>query len=371
MADGFSFLKKLAKPSFSLSFLKTKPSRFIGIDIGGYSGKVVQLRYQSERAVLETYGELLNEGYLKRSDSAGGGGILRFLDEELGTLIKDLLRESNVTTNEAICTVPAAAAFITTISFPRTLEREIPQAVPYEARKYVPIPIAEVVLEWMVLEEAEAREEIAVLLIAVPREIVEKFRRIAEIAGLNLRALEVEPFSTARALVGQEMSPVGVVNLGHRSTVISFMDRGVIGTVHTLSRGSEELTRALERGLAVGNERAEAMKREVGLSERIEEREISAIIASLVETLLAEIARLVSLYNRRAPRKIQRLSLTGGGSHLKGIVEFAATKLGVEVTRGNPFNRLVTPAVLGPILSEIGPNFSAAVGAALREITVR
>ena len=354
-----------------MSFLKTKPSRVIGVHIGGYSSKVVQLRYESERAVLETYGELLNEGYLKRPQASGGGGMLQFLDQDIGALVKDLLRESNVTTNEAICTIPTTTAFITAISFPRTLEREISQAVPYEARKYVPIPIAEVVLEWMILEEAEVKEEIMVLLVAVPREIVEKFRRVAEIAGLNLRALEVECFSTVRSLIGQDMSPLGIINLGHQSTTLTLADRGIVRAVHTLSRGSQELTRVLERGLAVGSERAEAMKRETGLSERIEEREISSVIAPLVETLFAEIARLVALYNRRAGRKVQRLNLTGGGAHLKGIVEFAASKLGLEVTRGNPFARLVTPAILGPILSEIGPNFSTAIGAALREISIR
>jgi type IV pilus assembly protein PilM len=371
VAADFSFLKKLARPSFSLSFLKAKPSRVIGLHIGGYSSKVVQLRHERERAVLETYGELLNEGYLKRREAAGGGGMLQFLDQDIGTLVKDLVRESNVTTVEAICTVPTTAAFITPISFPRALEREIPQAVPYEARKYVPIPIAEVVLEWMILEEAEAKEEIAVLLVAVPREIVEKFRRMAEIAGLNLRALEVECFSTVRSLIGQDMSPFGIINLGHQSTTVTFADRGIVRSVHTLSRGSQELTRALERGLGVGSERAEAMKRDTGLSERIEDGEIVSIIAPLAETLFAEIARLVSLYNRGAPRKVQRLNLTGGGAHLKGIVEFAASNLGLEVTRGNPFSRLVTPPVFSTILTEIGPNFSTAIGAALREISMR
>jgi len=344
----------------------------LGVNVGAFSTKVVQLRYEKERAVLETYGELLNQGYLKHPEAGRGDGTLHYLDQDLGALVMDVVREANATTRDAVMTIPAAAAFITTISFPRTLEHEIAQAVPYEARKYVPIPIAEVLLEWMVLEDASAAaDEITVLLIAVPREVVDKSRRVAERSGLVLRGIEVEPFSMVRSLIGYDNTPTLVINLGHQSTTLVFADRGMVRMAHTLSHGSQDLTRALERALSVSAERAEAVKRDVGLSERIEEREITSVITPLMETLFSEIERMISLYHRRASHKIQKVNLTGGGAGLKGIVEFAASKFGLEVTRGSPFARLVTPPFLQPVLKEIGPVFSVAVGAALRELTPR
>jgi len=367
----FSFLKKIGKPHLSFSFLKSKPASMLGINIGAFSTKVVQLRYQKERAVLETYGELLNARYLQHPEAGRGDGTLHYLDQDLGALLTDVLRESNVTARDGVMTIPAAAAFITTISFPRSLEHEIASAVPYEARKYVPIPIAEVLLEWMVLEDADARDEITVLLIAVSREVVEKYRRIAERGGVTLRGIEVEPFSMARSLVGYDNTPTLVINFGHQSTTLVFVERGLIRMAHTLGHGSHDLTVALTRALAVSAERAEQVKREVGISERIEEREITSVITPLIETLFAEIERMISLYHRRAPHKIQKVNLTGGGGNLKGMVEFAASKFGLEVTRGSPFTRLVTPPFLQPVLKEIGPVFSVAVGAALRELTPR
>ncbi|TSD02942.1 MAG: hypothetical protein Greene071436_367 [Parcubacteria group bacterium Greene0714_36] len=200
---------------------------------------------------------------------------------------------------------------------------------------------------------------------------MEKFRRVSQGAGITLRSLEVEPFSLVRSLAGHDQSPMVIVNIGHLSTTLTFVDKGYIRLVHTMSRGSHELTLALERGLAVGRDRAEQVKRDIGLSERIEEREIASVLTPLVETLFAEIARAMALYNRRAPRKIQRVNITGGGAHLKGIIEYGASRLGVEVARGNPFARLVTPPFLQPLLNDIGPNFSTAVGAALKEFTPR
>lgn len=366
-----SFLKKLIPPRLSLKFLASKPSSVVGINIGSISTKVVQLRYDAERAILETYGELLNAGYLKNPDSVTQWGSLHYLDKDIALLLTDILRESNVTARDGIFSIPASAAFLTLMSFPRTLEHEIAAAVPYEARKYVPVPISEVVFEWMIVESGEQQDNINVLLVAVPREVVDKISRVAELANIKLLALEVEPFSMVRSLVGRDNTPTAIVNLGHQSTTLVLADRGTLQLAHTIGRGSQELTRAMERGLAVGAERADLVKKEVGLSERIEELEITSVIAPLVEVLLSEVDRLISVYNRKATRKIQKINLTGGGANLKGIVEYAASKFGVEVTKGNPFSRVVTPPFMAPILREIGPGFSVAVGLALREITTR
>lgn len=371
VAVDLSFLKKIAKPSLSLSLFSGHPSRIVGIDVGAFSTKVVQLRHAAERATLETYGELINQPYLRHPDGGGGTGVMRFSDVDIGGIVRDVLRESNATARDAVFAIATSAAFVTTISFPRAMEGEIASAVPYEARKYVPIPISEVVLEWMVLESAEEQEDIAVLLIAVPRETIEKIRRVADAAKIQIRGLELESFSMARSLVGYENTPTLIINFGHQSTTAAFVERGFVRAAHAIGRGSYELTRALERGLGVGYERAEAMKREAGLSERMEEQEIASIAAPFVETLLAEIDRTLTLYNRKAARKIQKVNITGGGANLKGLVESVASKLGLEVMRGSPFGRLVTPPFLQPILKEIGPSFSAAAGAALREFTPR
>lgn len=341
----------------------------MGIDIGVFSTKVVQLRYEKERGILETYGELLNAGYYK--EGGAGGSFTHHSDNEIAAILKDVLKESNVTSKDAVFSVPASASFVTTVSFPLVPEKELASAIPFEARRYIPIPISEVVLDWDILGQNEERDTTEVLLIAVPKEVVEKYKRVAGLAGLNLRALEVETFSMIRSLGGNDPTPTIFINFGYQSTSLTIADRGRLRVSHNFSRGSNELTKTLERGLGVNQERAEAIKREVGLSEKLEEKEIVSVITPFVETLFAEIERFVAIYNRKAPRTVQKINLTGGGSNLRGIVEFTVAKFGIEVTRGNPFSRVVSPAFMQPILREIGPSFSVAVGLALHELTSR
>lgn len=361
------FLKKFQIPKFNLDFLKGGVEKVVGIDVGMFSTKVVQLRYESERAVLESYGELLNERYFK-SATAVGGGFLRYADNDLASLIKDVLLESNINTHDAVFSIPAASSFVVKITLPKITPKEVESAIPFEARKYIPIPMSEVILDWDILPSDE-RNQNDVLLVALSREIVEKYKRVAGIAGLNVRALEIETFSLVRSLVGHDPTPQAVINLGYRSTTLALIDQGKLRISHNFDRGSNELTKALERGLNVNQERAEQIKRDIGLGERIEEKEISSIMVPLLDMLFGEVGRVIDIYNRKTSRKIQKINLTGGGSQLKGVVEFAATTFGIEVGRGNPFSRVVSPAFMQPILREIGPYFSVAVGLGLHEIT--
>lgn len=363
-----SFLRKLKIPGFKFGSLSGAPTRVVGIDIGVSSSKVVQLKYDSGRAILETYGELQNEAYFKES-SGIGSGLVRYLDSKLAELVKDIIHESKVTTKEAVIAIPATSSFVATVSFPVISMAEIASAIPYEARKYIPISLSEVVMDWDVLPNDEATDKIEVLVVAVPRQMADKIKKVAEMAGLNLRAMEVETFSMTRSLIGRDQTPTAIINIGSQFTTIAMVDKARLRMSHNLSRGSNELTRALEHSLNLDTLQAEALKKESGLLDSPQgNKEAKSIMTPVVDVWLSDIERMLSLQNRKAPRKTQKVILTGSGSNLKGLVEYASAKFGVEVVKINPFSRVVTPPFIQPALQEIGPGFSVAVGLALHEI---
>ena len=51
-----------------------------------------------------------------------------------------------------------------------------------------------------------------------------------------------------------------------------------------------------------------------------------------------------------------------------GLLERAKKDLNIEVSRTNPFSKTEAPAFLQPVLEESGPEFSVAVGLALRQL---
>lgn len=369
---GISFLKKLKLPGLDFSFKKlVTPASFVGIDIGISSAKVVQLREESEKAVLETYGELKTGGYFKKAEGGFEGGALRFLDSEIAGFVSDLLREANVTTKEAIFAIPAVSSFVTMIDLPKTTRQEVASAVPFEARKYIPIPISEVVLDWEIVLDDDSSDKTHVLILAVPKEVINKYKRVAEIAKLNIRALEVETFSMVRSLIGHDQKTFAIVNIGAQSTTVAIIDKAVVHLSVNISRGSSAISLSLSRGLGITFDRADDLKKETGLSERAEEKEISGIISPIVDSLFSEVERVINVYNRKNIRKIERIILTGGGANLKGLIDYSAKRFGLEAGVGNPFARVTYPAFMRPIIKEIESDFAVAIGCALREITPR
>ena len=217
-----SFIKNFKIPEFSIPFFGAS-RRIVGIDIGVYSVKVAELEADRGRAVLKTYGELLGSTYLKEG-GGGGGGFLQYHDDEILQILTEVLRASNVRAKDAVVGIPSASSFVTTLAMPRMPKSELEQAIPFEARKYIPVPVKDVLLDWQILEGTGAGEEIEILLVAVPKDILERITKIVERSGLRLRGMEIESFSIMRSVLKNEFIPISIVHIGHQSSTILIAD---------------------------------------------------------------------------------------------------------------------------------------------------
>ena len=63
-----------------------------------------------------------------------------------------------------------------------------------------------------------------------------------------------------------------------------------------------------------------------------------------------------------------RIVLAGGGVNLKGLKEYAQKIFQTECIVANPFEKVEFPAFLEDILKMAGPEFSVAIGIALRKL---
>jgi hypothetical protein len=125
--------------SFLDSLFAKKEKSVLGVDIGSSSLKVVQLRKDHGKAVLETYGELALGPY-------GGsevGQATNLSAEQVTETLKDLLREAKVTTTSCGVSIPFARSLLTLVTLPyRKDPTEQKTVIELEARKYIPVPIA-------------------------------------------------------------------------------------------------------------------------------------------------------------------------------------------------------------------------------------
>jgi type IV pilus assembly protein PilM len=361
------------------SFFKAADTMSLGVDIGSASIKVVQLRKEKERAMLQTYGELALAGYAKGDD----GHAIVMVDDRLKEALADVLRESQVKATKAVVSLPLKNSFITTMTMPELTPSEMKDAITYEARKYIPIPIAETTIDWWVLPpqamdaaqqggasgafgDATRRHTTNVLLVAVPNDIINKYKSIFDGVGIKIEAFEIESFALARSAIRQEGGAVMIADLGASTTKLAMVEAGVVHAAHSIDQGAWRLTQALQQSLGVDFDRAELMKREFGIVHRPETQGAVSVMEPIVEALLAEGERFLLDWKRKGGRSISKVLIAGGGALLHGMDDAMVRKYGVEVEMINPFSKVLYPAFLEPSLKEIGSVFGNAVGLALR-----
>ena len=356
-----------------------KGESILGVDFGLSSLKIVQLRKEKERAILETYGEL-STGHYADID-VGRAAILS--EEKKTEILKDLLRESGAKAKTAVSSVSLKNSFVTTIELPKMSDRDLAQAIPYEARRYIPVPVSEVEMDWWVLPEGYSGEEkeskelkesdkeskkeaIKALLVVIHKDVLARQRLLLENTDLKSIAFEVEIFSIVRSSLGRELTPILLIDLGVSSTKMAIVDYGIVRAAHSLDKGGQDISDVLSHSLNIDFSRAEKIKRETGLSDQPEHREIKEVISPILDYIFSEAASFFADYRVRHGRSVSRVALTGGGALLKGIIGFSINKFGLEVSLADSFAKLEYPAFLEPALKEIGPTFATAVGLALR-----
>jgi type IV pilus assembly protein PilM len=366
----------IQKMVMSAKSLFKKNESVVGLDIGSSVIKVIQTRKEQGRAVLETYGELALGPY-------GGLDVGRATNlpaDKIVEAIKDLFREANVTAKIGSVSLPLSSALLTLIEVPAVDDEKLALMIPVEARKYIPVPITEVALDWIVIPkgvEQEAKdaagnpkqEKIQVMIVAIHNQVLKKYEDIVQKIGLEGASFEIEVYSSIRATIGRDMSPMMFIDMGAGITKLALVEQGIIKNVHIISRGSQEITIALSRALNISIAKAEKMKREIGLAGRDEEaRKVSALIESAASYVFTEANRVLLGYQNKNNKTINKIVLTGGGVMLKGLSEYAKKWLEAEVVFGDSFSKIESPAFLQAVLTDAGPEFSVAIGLALKKL---
>jgi type IV pilus assembly protein PilM len=351
--------------SFFSSLFKTKGQSVLGVDIGSSSLKVVQLRKEGGKAVLETYGELALGPY-------GGGEVGQATNlsaEQVSETLRDLLREAKVTTKSCGVSIPSSRSFITLVDLPYVADpKEQKTVIELEARKYIPVPASEVQLDWFIVPEAnpsksEVSKTVEVLLVAVHNDELAILEKTISEAGLEASFYEIEIFSTIRAAVDEPIKPVMVLDVGAGSTKSYVIEHGVVALSHSISLGSQEITRAIAVANNLSIARAEQLKKEKGLTEpNFSSPEM------VFSRIFAEARRVLIQYETSHKKSITSIVLTGGGGITKELGAYAKKTFSIDVRVANPFLKTEAPAFMRGVLEEIGPAFTVAVGLALRKL---
>lgn len=349
-------------------FFKKKRTFSLGIDIGRSTIKLCELEKVDERPMLNTYGMVVLPEGTERKKGAEKIGIIQ-------DSISRVVAEAGVASMSTTVSLSTSEVLIFEIDIPRVSSDRIEEEVKNVLFSQTDHDLSNKTIDWQVVEEfsgdsskGEYEVGFRILVSAAPDYLVDFYQSVFEGVGVELDSLEIESTSLVRSLVGTDSSPIVILDIGYGDASISLIDRGHARIARKSQFGGQSITRALSRGLGIEQAEAEQFKRDHGFFIDEETFEISEAVRVPLRNFVSEVSSVVDSYFDLRGREVEKIVLTGGSARLKGMGEFLERELGVAVYAGNPWARVIIPREVQDSVRRIGPEFSVAIGLAMRNL---
>lgn len=336
----------------------------LGIDIGSSSIKIVELKNEGGKVKLLTYG--FSESFNDLDQSS---------PKEISAIINKICKEAGVTSRKAISALPTFSVFSSIINLSGVGKKDLPSAINWEAKKVIPLPLEEMILDWKKIVDIGEGETVRpdgkgntkILLTGAPRTLVKKYIEIFKNAQINLLSLETETFALVRSLLGNDKSTVMIVEIGAKTSSFNIIDQNIPILNRSIDIGGWTITKAISNNLNIGLERAEQFKYDLGISSiDAADNTIPKTILESISPIINEIKYALNLFQNKGDRKVDKIILGGGSALLINFTSYLSKILNITVLAGDPWAKVSCPLDLKPLLDEVAPRMSIAVGLALR-----
>ena len=315
---------------------------------------------------LTTYGLVDSDRNIARDQSPDG-------QAQTVLLLKELIKQTKCTAKQVVASIPDFSVFTAIVRLPVMPDKDMRQAVVWEAKKFIPVPLEEVNIDWQVIGEdaipaapvAVQPEEVKqvaggssrrVLLTAAPKKIVSQYVGILKEVGLEVASLETESFALIRSLVGYDPSTVLLVDIGAVVTHMVIVEKDVPVLTRSIDVGGKTISQAIANVLGVDGKRAEQFKRLHGIPLGAAEASagVPKAITVALQTIVQETRYLIETHARQGEGNIEKVILTGGSALLPGLPDYLGKYLNKRVFIGDPFARILYPLEMQPVLQDMG-----------------
>jgi len=340
-------------------------SNAFGLDIGTSTIKMVW--FGREKNMIEYSSSLLIPTPLSGIQSESV-----FDHQEMSQVIKKYVAEAKITTNYVNIALPENQVFTKVIDLPVLSDKELSNAIYWEAEQYIPAQLNTMTLDWSVLHrplDAKSEGKMQVLLVAAPIQLVKRYQSILELAGLSLVAVETEILSVVRSIVPGGTTPTSLtMHMGALSTSIAIIQNGMMIFNYSIPLGGIAMTRGIAADFGFSPTQAEEYKKVYGLSDKNFGGKVGRAIEPILTEIVSEVRKAMAFYSEKYKNEspISQILLTGGGANLPGIDLFFVQNIGIETVIANPWKMLNIQKVPENIQAH-GSEYAVAIGLALKE----
>ncbi len=292
-----------------------KQKSLIGLDIGAHAVKAVELTQMGSEFVVTAYAQSDID-----PDAARGDAII------------DMLQGHVFRTRRVATAVSGKSVIVRYLTMVHMSDDDLRNAVKFEADKYIPFDIDEVVLDAQRLDDGGRRfegladDEMRVLLVAVKRSLIEDHVGLVQSIGLQPSVIDVDAFALGNAFefrnqfapnVEQDHRVSALIDVGAQKSNIIILRGGALCFTREIYLGGDDLTSAASKRLGCEMHQAEALKRQPG--DNIEA--LRDAVLPTIDDLGNEIHLSFDYFENQFDQPVDDVFLSGGGVELPLVAE--------------------------------------------------
>jgi type IV pilus assembly protein PilM len=290
-----------------------KKNSLVGLDIGTSDVKAIELTQFGEQLRITGFGRTRVES-----------------KEALPDAISDLFRSGGIRSKRVATAVSGRAVIVRYVNMVQMQDDELRSALKYEADKYIPFQLDEVVLDCARLDDLgetttpEGAKEMKVLLVAVKQTLINEQIGLLQGCGLVPVVIDVDTFAIGNAFelnlmhsprVEDEEKVIALVDIGASKTNINIVKNNTSYFSREVYIAGNDFTESIARGLGTETEEAEQMK--INPQEKAETVEES--ILPTLDDLGNEIHLSFDYYENQYDREVDEVFISGGSCHVPGL----------------------------------------------------
>lgn len=353
-----SSLRNLVNRFVALNSKKPSPSepvRRIGLNIGHSNLIACEVTWQDNKPILER---------------CARRQIIQ--DQPLPEQIKGLLSETGFKSKRVSVSLKGQGVVVRFLSFPKMSRADFASSIRYEAEKYLPFSLPEVIFDYHIIDTPQASEDgatMSVILVAARKTEVEHLIQTLQTAGLKPDLIDVDILACANAF--QHANPdaknhcVGLIDFGAADSSLGILDKGSLVFSRDIAFGGTDLTEMIHRKSNIPHEAA----LEVQLKINPNETDKASVIEEGLSRLFQETKSSITYYHNQhhGAAALEAIYISGGFSQLGILPKLLAQQLEIPIKTWNSTDQMIIGEQVDEnLLNELIPYLPVSIGLALR-----
>ncbi len=339
--------------------------QLVGVDIGSSSIKAVELKrvgkgLEVSKLSMESLDpEIVVDGAIVDTNA-------------VSNTIAKIFADNKIKTRDVATSVSGHSVIVKKLSLEPMTDEELNEAIQMEAAQHIPFDIAEVNLDYQILESDPESSVMEVLLVAVKKDKILNYTNVLTMAGKTPAVVDIDAFALQN-VYEYNYDPaadatIALLNLGGSVMNINIVRGRTPLFTRDVSVGGNQYTDSLQKELDLGFEEAEQVKMGGSVAGISEEARIP-VLQSVSEIIALEMQKTFDFFRATAGGEhLQKLYIAGGSAKVYGLVDLLKQEFSLPVEELNPFRQIGydETSAAGAIVSENAPRLAVAVGLALR-----